>query len=394
MADVRTERVAWADNLRHDPRPNEVKVPLHAVARELPPARPGVSRVPAAAGHRPSAEASYYDIPMLQQPVWKWEISSYFFLGGLSAGAYILSRLAERIGAEQYRELIRAATYVSLFSFLPGPPLLIHDLGDPKRFHHMLRVWKPSTPMNLGTWSIVAYSGMATAAALREYFRGAVRSRERSALRHIHNPTLLALHDLAGVPFAVMVAGYSGVLLSCTSNPVWCKNPWLGPLFSASSIATGAEAVSLTLDLAGTESPAASRALMKIDTLAHLAEAGASAGFSKAAGEKARPLHHGAMRRYQQISRSAIVFAEVLKLLPVRGKARKWVRMVSAALGLVGGFALRWTMVQAGHQAAADPDLARLNSRASNPEKAPRHAPPAEAPTVPERQPIYASGRQ
>jgi len=32
-------------------------------------------------------------------------------------------------------------------------------------------VWKPGTPMNLGTWSIVAYSGMATYEVVRQYLQ-------------------------------------------------------------------------------------------------------------------------------------------------------------------------------------------------------------------------------
>src|SRR5437870_13794814 len=94
-------------------------------------------------------QPSYYDIALLQAPVWKWEIASYFFFGGVSSGAYLISRLAERFGGGRYRDVARVGSYVALASFLPCPPLLIHDLGDPKRFHHMLRVWKPSSPMNL-----------------------------------------------------------------------------------------------------------------------------------------------------------------------------------------------------------------------------------------------------
>src|SRR4051812_32078264 len=89
-----------------------------------------------------SQDRSYYDISLLQAPVWKWEIASYFFLGGMSSGAYLVSRLAERFGGGRYRDVARVGSYVALASFLPCPPLLIHDLGDPKRFHHMLRVWK------------------------------------------------------------------------------------------------------------------------------------------------------------------------------------------------------------------------------------------------------------
>jgi hypothetical protein len=54
---------------------------------------------------------SYYDISMLQKPVWSWEVAAYFFFGGLSAGAYLLSRMAERFGGERRRDITRVGTW-------------------------------------------------------------------------------------------------------------------------------------------------------------------------------------------------------------------------------------------------------------------------------------------
>src|SRR5688572_21827321 len=97
-------------------------------------------------------EPAYHNVSILKSPVWKWEIASYFFLGGISAASYVLARLAERAGGERYRDLTRAGTYTAFATLLPCAPLLIADLGDRSRFHHMLRIFKPSSPMNLGTW--------------------------------------------------------------------------------------------------------------------------------------------------------------------------------------------------------------------------------------------------
>src|SRR5436305_9628558 len=117
-------------------------------------------------------EPSYYDLSFLKPPVWKWEIASYFFLGGLSAGAYLIGRMAERFGGREHRQIARLGSFVAMGALLPCPALLIADLGDKKRFHHMLRVWKPTTPMNLGSWTLTAYSGAAMLSALRQMARG------------------------------------------------------------------------------------------------------------------------------------------------------------------------------------------------------------------------------
>src|SRR4051794_26974191 len=109
----------------------------------------------------PEARPAYYDVSMLKPPVWEKPIGVYFFLGGLAAGAYLLARVAERAGGERYRPITRAGSAVALLGALPCAPLLIEDLGDPKRFHHMLRVFKPESPMNFGAWALTTFSGAA-----------------------------------------------------------------------------------------------------------------------------------------------------------------------------------------------------------------------------------------
>jgi formate-dependent nitrite reductase membrane component NrfD len=310
----------------------------------------------------PRREPSYYDVPILKRPPWKWEIAWYFYLGGLSAGAYTIARLAERAGGEKYREISRTGAYVSLLSFLPCPPLLIHDLGDPKRFHHMMRVFKPTSPMNLGTWGILGYSGMSAAEATRQWLLDKHPPHKRSTPIRKTNQALELAHDAAGIPFALLVAGYTGVLLSTSANPLWSKNKWLGPLFSSSAVATGAAATSLALSLTakrgGKES--SHRALHKIDTVAHVAEAACLVGYLKEAGPKASPLTHGKMRHHLGIAIAGIVGGELLKLLPFRGTARRFTQALSALISLIGGFSLRWAIVHGGHQAADDPHLSRL----------------------------------
>jgi hypothetical protein len=117
----------------------------------------------------PQQEPSYYDISMLKPPTWGWEIASYFFLGGLSAGSYLLARMADRFGGQRSREVTKVGTTVAALAVAPCAPLLIADLGDPARFHHMLRVFKPWSPMNLGAWTLTGYSGAAALALLREW---------------------------------------------------------------------------------------------------------------------------------------------------------------------------------------------------------------------------------
>lgn len=318
---------------------------------------------------QPQKERSYYDHSFLKPPVWKWEIASYFFMGGLSSGAYLISRMAERFGGRKYRDVTRLGTLLSFTSLLACPPLLIADLGDPKRFHHMLRVWKPGTPMNLGSWTLTGYGAAASAALLREWAKNRP-ARDRSILgsiaAHVRatDGVLMAVTDAAGVPLALLMTGYTGVLLSCTANPMWCKNPWLGPLFSASSIGTGASGIGLLLSAAGHDPDSPShKAIEKIDTVAHVAEAACLAGYVKHARVNAKPLTEGKYKKHLHLTIGGLIASELLKFLPLAGSARRLASILSSFAGLASAYSLRWAMVYAGHDAAKDPKLAQNVSK-------------------------------
>jgi formate-dependent nitrite reductase membrane component NrfD len=310
----------------------------------------------------PTADPAYYNVSPLKSPLWRWEIAWYFFFGGLSTGAYAISRMAERYGNGKFNDIAKIGSYVALAAFLPCPPLLIADLGDPKRFHHMLRVFKPSSPMSMGTWAIMGYSGMAVTEAVRQYLRDPdADPKEKSALSRMTANTLLLVHDAAGVPFALLVAGYTGILLSCTSNPLWSRSKWLGPLFSASAISAGASAIQLLLP--GKGDSASHEVLEKVDTAAHVVEAVCMAGFIKERGEMAKPLTEGGQRKHVQAATAALVGSEVLKFLPLSGRLRRFAGKISAVLGLVSGVLLRWAMVYGGREAAKDAKLSRQSMR-------------------------------
>src|SRR3954451_15312701 len=112
---------------------------------------------------------AYKDVPILKQPTWNNEVAAYFFFGGISGGAPLVGSLAEVFGGEKRRSLARPAHYVSFATLLPCPPLLIYDLGVPTRFHHVLRVFKPGSPMNVGSWPLVLHRAGATVMVMKMF---------------------------------------------------------------------------------------------------------------------------------------------------------------------------------------------------------------------------------
>ena len=113
----------------------------------------------------PKAEfRSYYGRPIIKEPVWEVpDVPGYLFFGGLAGASSVLAAGAQLTGRPG---LTRAAKLAALGGISISTVFLIHDLGRPARFHHMLRVFKLSSPMSVGSWILSAYGPMAGAAAV------------------------------------------------------------------------------------------------------------------------------------------------------------------------------------------------------------------------------------
>ena len=303
----------------------------------------------------------YYGVPLLKRPKWRWEIALYFFFEGISAGSFLLGVLADLSGDKRLRELARAAYDVCFLTLLPCPPLLIADLGRPERFHHMLRVFKPMSPMNLGAWTLTGFSVPVTAiAALRLISDGSSSDQNKLVLR--------SALGTVGLPFALTMISYPGVLLSTTSTPVWSRSRFLGALLACSSISNGAAATSFALSLQNGNHSVALERLAKIESTARICEGAALVAYLVTSKDAARPLTNG---RHSLLFWLGAIGCGLL--LPVilfdnrnqdkdhrrsRGKS-----IVRSVLSLAGGLALKWAITHAGRQSADDVDATRNATR-------------------------------
>jgi formate-dependent nitrite reductase membrane component NrfD len=115
----------------------------------------------------PDAEfTSYYGRPVIKEPVWKApDVAGYLFFGGLAGASSVLAAGSQLSG---YRELARVAKVGALGAISLSAAALVHDLGRPGRFVNMLRVFKPSSPMSVGSWLLAGYGPVAGAAAVSE----------------------------------------------------------------------------------------------------------------------------------------------------------------------------------------------------------------------------------
>ena len=99
--------------------------------------------------------------PILNPPVWTWEVPLYFWFGGIAAGSSFVALACDVAGDERSAAVARK---VALGALGPSPVLLILDLGRPERFVNMLRIFKPRSPMSMGAWALTLFGNLAAGA--------------------------------------------------------------------------------------------------------------------------------------------------------------------------------------------------------------------------------------
>ena len=288
----------------------------------------------------PKAEfRSYYGKQILKSPVWNWMIAAYLFCGGLSAGAAMLAAGADLTGRPALRKVTRIGSLVSILASLY---FLIADLGRPERFHHMLRVAKPSSPMSMGTWILSAYGPGAGVAAVAELMP-----------RRLRGTALGRLADRAARPAGLSaaatapgVASYTAVLLSQTAVPAWREaHPYLPFVFTGSAAASGA---GLGMLLAPYDEIAPAR---RMAVLGAGMEAATSRVMERRLGIEGQAYTTGKAHRLRQLSEVLTVGGAVGAVI---GRNRAAVAASGAAL-LVGSALQRFAVFEAGVSSTRDP---------------------------------------
>jgi formate-dependent nitrite reductase membrane component NrfD len=184
-------------------------------------------------------------------PDWGWYIVWYFFLGGIAGGTYVLGAILRLLRDERDEPVARIAFVSSFGAMVICPVLLTLDLGKPARFWHMLVDptgpavnFKPMSPMSVGVWILLGF-GLFSSLSFVDVL-GRRRLLGRGALSR-------ALH-VVGALFGLGLAGYTGVLLSVSNQPLWSDTWTLGGLFLASGLSIATVTLGLLAGWRGAES--------------------------------------------------------------------------------------------------------------------------------------------
>lgn len=168
----------------------------------------------------------YAHLEPTQAPPWHGLVLWDVFFNALTTGLFLSTAVSELAAPDVFGGVARWAYPLALVLLLTDLTLLVLDLGSPERFHHMLRVFKPTSPMSLGTWCLTAYSVPLTILVVADLTGWAI-----GPLR-----TVLVVLTL---PFAFGSMAYKGVLFSTSSQPGWRDARWLGAYHASSALALG-----------------------------------------------------------------------------------------------------------------------------------------------------------
>jgi hypothetical protein len=282
----------------------------------------------------PAAEfTSYYGRPILKSPVWKVpDVPVYLHLGGLAGCSATMAALADATGRPALRRIGRLAAAGGAAA---GAGALVHDLGRPERFLNMLRVFKPTSPLSVGSW-ILALFGTLSAAAAASELTGRLPGAGRLA-------------GAAAGALGPAMTVYTAVLLADTAVPAWHEAYRELPfVFAGGALASGA-AVALVAAPVEVAGPA-----RRMAVLGSALEIAAATRIERGRGspEVSEPYRTG---RPGRVLRAARLLAAGGALATVAGRRSRALSAVAGGLLTAASVCARYGIFAAGVASTRDP---------------------------------------
>jgi formate-dependent nitrite reductase membrane component NrfD len=274
---------------------------------------------------------SYYGRPVIKEPIWgSPDVPGYLFLGGLAGASSLLGAFADATGNHELARISKTGAAVAIGA---SGVALVQDLGRPKRFLNMLRVFKVTSPMSVGSWLLTGYGPAAAAAAAC-----AVTGRL---------PRVGAAASALAAALGTGVATYAAALIADTAVPAWHEGHREMPYLFAGSAATAAGGLGMLA-----AAPPASRQAIRFAVLGATMEVAAKSVMLHRIGDVAEAYQHGQAGQLMEA-------AEVLTAAGLAGSvlaSRSRPATAFAGLALLASSALtRFGIFMAGKASARDP---------------------------------------
>jgi Polysulphide reductase, NrfD len=283
---------------------------------------------------------SYYGRQIIKTPTWKTpDVPLYLFLGGLAGGSAVL---AEGAALSGNRPLEHVTRFVAAGGAAFGTVFLIHDLGRPARFLNMLRVFKVTSPLSMGSFILAPFASFASA-ALGSQMTG-------------YFPRLGRVAGLGAAAFGPPLAAYTAALFANTAVPAWHEAHQELPFVFVGSGAAAAGGLAMVLTSVEHSGPAFRMALGGAAL-----ELGASHVMESRLGMLAEPYQQGFSGRLVKAARALTVAAAAVSVL---GRRSRLLRAVAGAAYVAGSVTTRFGVFEAGLASARDPKYIVVPQRA------------------------------
>lgn len=287
-----------------------------------------------------SQQTGYYQQPLLKEPQWTPLVPLYFFVGGASGALGVIGSLADLLGGE--KELARKARWTALGGAGLSSVLLIADLGRPSRFLNMLRVFKPQSPMSMGSWVLSGFSASTALSSIADFLEGEIGAGTLLTF-------LRGLGRTGCVLFGMPFHNYTGVLIAATVVPVW--NNRIHSLPREFGMAGLQSAVSV-LELMG---ETRSQALNAIGLISAAFEALEGIDLLRTQHRSLEPAKRG--RSGLLVQCAGVLSGPIpiaLRIASLFKKDHRRLRQLAALSGIAGSLLMRYAWVYAGTVSARD----------------------------------------
>ncbi|MGB2078610.1 MAG: cytochrome c nitrite reductase subunit NrfD [Vibrio sp.] len=188
--------------------------------------------------------------------VWDWIIAVYLFLTGMSAGGVMIAIYLKRhviVGDAAKNGIIKAAAIFAPLGIILGLTILIFHLQRPLTFWKIMIFYNPSSVMSMGVMLfqvymlvLFAWLGVVYQDAIQDVFSSRLNAwvKTRGLVTRLLGFISRFERALETCLFilAVMLAAYTGFLLSALKTYPMLNNPALPVLFLFSSVSSGAAA--------------------------------------------------------------------------------------------------------------------------------------------------------
>lgn len=275
---------------------------------------------------------SYYGRPIIKQPTWKTpDVPLYLFVGGLAGASAVLAEGAALTGRPA---LARVARLAAASGAGVGTIALIHDLGRPERFLNMLRVFKPTSPLSVGSFILAPFATLSSAAAACQV-----------------TGLLPVVERMAGVGAAVFgpaLATYTGALICNTAVPAWHEAYREMPFIFGGSGATAAGGLAMAFTPVAQAAPA--RRMLIAGAAVEIA---AAESLIHRLGMVAEPYQQGRPGLFMKTARATTAVAAGATLL--LGRRSRVVSTIAGGACVAASLLTRFGIFEAGMASAKDP---------------------------------------